>query len=185
MDVDNHNGYAELLTKVLTAGSVHLLKQGLHRDYQAVTKSRCVPSAASWNSPRPLRQDAARAGIAVCTHDEFTADIPANQILKSVLIRMARTSGMNPSSPRRPLAGAADDGRDLIELTCACWVAFAFTATTASTGFCSDLPPHPRSHVGQGVRRHLADESAVLRLRRSAAAGAFRGVCPQLLGHPV
>ena len=38
VDVDSHNGYAELLTKVLTAGSVHLLKQGLHRDYQAVTE---------------------------------------------------------------------------------------------------------------------------------------------------
>ena len=31
----------------------------------------------------------------MCTHDEFTADIPANQILKSVLIRMARTPGMD------------------------------------------------------------------------------------------
>ena len=94
VDMDNHNGYAELLTKVLTAGSVHLLKQGLHRDYQAVIepmrairgKLELAPSLATGQ----LEQ-----GIAVCTHDEFTADIPANQILKSVLIRMARTPGMN------------------------------------------------------------------------------------------
>ena len=94
VDVDNHNGYAELLTKVLTAGSVHLLKQGLHRNYQAVTepmrairgKLELAPSLATGQ----LEQ-----GIAVCTHDEFTADIPANQILKSVLIRMARTPGMD------------------------------------------------------------------------------------------
>ena len=94
VDVDNHNGYAELLTKVLTAGTVHLLKQGLHRDYQAVTepmrairgKLELAPSLATGR----LEQ-----GIAVCTHDEFTADIPANQILKSVLIRMARTPGMD------------------------------------------------------------------------------------------
>ena len=94
VDMDNHNGYAELLTKVLTAGSVHLLKQGLHRDYQAVTepmrairgKLELAPSLATGR----LEQ-----GIAVCTHDEFTADIPANQILKSVLLRMARTPGMD------------------------------------------------------------------------------------------
>ena len=94
VDTDNHRGYAELLTKVLTAGCVHLLKQGLHRDYQAVTepmrairgKLELAPSLATGR----LEQ-----GIAVCTHDEFTADIPANQILKSVLLRMARTPGMD------------------------------------------------------------------------------------------
>lgn len=94
VDVDNHYGYAELLTKVLTLGSLHLLKQGLLRDYQAVTapmrairgKLELAPSIATGQ----LNQ-----GIAVCTHDEFTADIPANQILKSVLIRMARIHGMD------------------------------------------------------------------------------------------
>ena len=94
VDVDNHNGYAELLTKVLTAGSVHLLKQGLHRDYRAVTepmrairgKLELAPSLATGQLDQ---------GIAVCTRDEFTADIPANQILKSVLIRMARTPRMD------------------------------------------------------------------------------------------
>ena len=87
---DTHRGYAELLTKVLTAGCVHLLKQGLHRDYQARTepmrairgKLELAPSLATGR----LEQ-----GIAVCTHDEFTADIPANQVLKSVLMRMARS----------------------------------------------------------------------------------------------
>ena len=91
---DTHRGYAELLTKVLTAGCVHLLKQGLHRDYQARTepmrairgKLELAPSLATGR----LEQ-----GIAVCTHDEFTADIPANQVLKSVLMRMARLPGMN------------------------------------------------------------------------------------------
>ena len=94
VDLDSHNGYAELLTKVLTAGSVHLLKQGLHRDYQAITepmrtirgKLELAPSLATGR----LEQ-----GIAMCTRDEFTADIPANQILKSVLIRMARTPRMD------------------------------------------------------------------------------------------
>ena len=114
VDVDNHNGYAELLTKVLTAGSVHLLKQGLHRDYRAVTepmrairgKLELAPSLATGQ----LEQ-----GIAVCTHDEFTADIPANQILKSVLIRMARTPGMDAARLGCPRHSASDDGRDPID----------------------------------------------------------------------
>lgn len=92
--LDDHKGYAELLTKVLTTGCVHLLKQGLHRDYQARTepmrairgKLELAPSLATGQ----LEQ-----GIAVCTHDEFTADIPANQVLKSVLMRMARLPGMD------------------------------------------------------------------------------------------
>ena len=94
VDVDNHNGYAELLTKVLTAGTVHLLKQGLHRDYQPVTEPmRAIRGKLELASS--LATGKLEQGIAVCTHDEFTADIPANQILKSVLIRMARTSGMD------------------------------------------------------------------------------------------
>ena len=92
--LDDHKGYAELLTKVLTTGCVHVLKQGLHRDYQARTepmrairgKLELAPSLATGQ----LEQ-----GIAVCTHDEFTADIPANQVLKSVLMRMARLPGMD------------------------------------------------------------------------------------------
>ena len=94
VDADNHRGYAELLTKVLTAGCVHLLKQGLYRDYRAITepmrairgKLELAPSLAAGR----LQQ-----GIAVCTHDEFTSDIPANQILKSVLFQMARIPGMD------------------------------------------------------------------------------------------
>ena len=94
VDVDNHNGYAELLTKVLTAGTVHLLKQGLHRDYQPVTEPmRAIRGKLELASS--LATGKLEQGIVVCTHDEFTADIPANQILKSVLIRMARTSGMD------------------------------------------------------------------------------------------
>jgi len=94
VDTGDHRGYAELLTKVLTAGCVHLLKQGLHRDYQSFTehmrairgKLELAPSLATGR----LQQ-----GIAVCTHDEFTSDIPANQILKSVLLQMARIPGMD------------------------------------------------------------------------------------------
>lgn len=94
VDTENHRGYTELLTKVLTAGCVHLLKQGLHRDYQAKTepmrairgKLELAPSLATGR----LEQ-----GIAVCTYDEFTADIPANQMLKSILLQMARIPGMD------------------------------------------------------------------------------------------
>ena len=72
---DTHRERAELLTKVLTAGCVHLLKQGLHRDYQARTEpmrairgklelapslatgalSRASPFAPTTNSPPTFR----------------------------------------------------------------------------------------------------------------------------------
>jgi 5-methylcytosine-specific restriction enzyme subunit McrC len=89
VDTDNHRGYAELLTKVLTAGCVHLLKQGLHRDYQAITEPMRAVRGKLELAPS-LATGRLQQGIAVCTHDEFTSDIPANQILKSVLLQMAR-----------------------------------------------------------------------------------------------
>lgn len=91
---DTHRGYAELLTQVLTTGCVHLLKQGLHRDYEARTEP--MPTIrGKLELAQSLATGRLEQGIAVCTHDEFTADIPANQVLKSVLMRMARLPGMN------------------------------------------------------------------------------------------
>ena len=92
--LDDHKGYAELLTKVLTTGCVHLLKQGLHRDYQARTEPMRAIRGILELAPS-LATGQLEQGIAVCTHDEFTADIPANQVLKSVLMRMARLPGMD------------------------------------------------------------------------------------------
>ena len=103
VEVDDHRGYAELLTKVLTAGSVHLLKQGLHRDYQARTEAMRAIRGKLELAPS-LSTGRLEQGVAVCTHDEFTADIPANQILKAVLMRMARLPGMDK--------GLADDARN-------------------------------------------------------------------------
>ena len=103
VEQDDHAGYAELLTKVLTAGSVHLLKQGLHRDYQARTEPMRAIRGKLELAPS-LSTGRLEQGIAVCTHDEFTADIPANQILKAVLMRMARLPGMDK--------GLADDARN-------------------------------------------------------------------------
>ncbi len=94
VEADNHSGYTELLTKVLTAGCVHLIKQGLHRDYQARTEPMRAVRGKLELAPS-LATGRLEQGIAVCTHDEFTADIPANQILKSVLMRMARSRGMD------------------------------------------------------------------------------------------
>ena len=93
VDKDDHKGYAQLITKVLVSGSRHILKQGLHRDYVSYTepmrtirgKLALAPSLATGRLDQ---------GVAVCTHDEFTSDIPANQVIKGVLIRMSRTSGM-------------------------------------------------------------------------------------------
>ena len=48
-----------------------------------------------WGDPTIMATGQLEQGIAVCTHDEFTADIPANQVLKSVLMRMARLPGMD------------------------------------------------------------------------------------------
>lgn len=94
VDRDDHAGYAELLTKVLTAGCVHLLKQGLHRDYQARTEAMRAIRGKLEMAPS-LSTGRLEQGVAVCTHDEFTADIPANQVLKAVLLRMARLPGMD------------------------------------------------------------------------------------------
>jgi 5-methylcytosine-specific restriction enzyme subunit McrC len=93
VDADDHPGFVELLTHVLTRGCVHLAKQGLHHDYVAQTaalrtlrgKLELGPSLATASLPR---------GIAVCTHDEFTADILANQLLKATLLRSARLPGL-------------------------------------------------------------------------------------------
>lgn len=91
---DDHKGYAELLVKVLTAGCVHLLKQGLHRDYAAITEA--MPAIrGKLELSATLATGKLLQGQTVCTHDEFTADIPANQILKSVLLRCAGLPGMD------------------------------------------------------------------------------------------
>lgn len=91
---DDHRGYTELLLMVLTEGTTRLLKQGLHRDYVALTES--MPAIrGKFELAQSIAAGKLPQGFAVCTHDEFTADIPANQILKSTLLRFAGLGGMD------------------------------------------------------------------------------------------
>ena len=100
VDVDNHNGYAELLTKVLTAGSVHLLKQGLHRDYQAVTESmRAI--RGKLELARPLQQDGlSKASPCAPTTNSRPTSPPTKSSSPSSSAWPERPGWM-PSSPRQ------------------------------------------------------------------------------------
>lgn len=90
---DDHSGYTALLLNVLNHGCTHLLKQGLHRDYRAETES--MPAIrGKLELSQSLATGRLAQGIAVCTYDVFTADVLANQILKSVLLRYAGLPGL-------------------------------------------------------------------------------------------
>ena len=102
---DDHRGYSEMLTRLIARGCVHLLKRGLHRDYREVTaaepgiRGRLEVSATL----STLGFETARV---VCTRDEFTADLPVNQTLKSTLLRAASMPGM-PDEVARSARSAA------------------------------------------------------------------------------
>jgi 5-methylcytosine-specific restriction enzyme subunit McrC len=92
---DDHRGYTELLLKVLNYGCVHLLKQGLHRDYVVLTEA--IPAMrGKWELGPTLATGKLLQGQTICTYDDFTVDIPANQILKSVLLRFSGLKGIDP-----------------------------------------------------------------------------------------
>lgn len=91
---DDETELANLFAKLLIGSSTMLLKQGFERSYIPVTEERAgirgkleVSASIKANSFERLK--------AVCSFDEYSADIIHNQILKTTLFRLLHTDNLD------------------------------------------------------------------------------------------
>ncbi len=94
IDADNYSNIESLLAKVLVESSNRLFKRGLAHDYVEVEHDIAgIKGKIDFNSS--LKKQLFRQGRAFCRHDEFTADILANQIIKATMKRLVRLDNIN------------------------------------------------------------------------------------------
>ena len=92
--VDSYSNIESLLTKVLLESTNLLIKRGLAQDYIEIENELAgIKGRIDFNIS--MRRQLFEQGRAYCRHDEFTADILANQILKSTLLRLMRLDSLD------------------------------------------------------------------------------------------
>ena len=94
VDKEDYDSLWELLARLLVESTNDLFKRGLARDY--VVKEETFPGVkGKINIGRTFRTGAWHNAKAVCSFDEFQADIIINQVIKATVYRMLRSSGHN------------------------------------------------------------------------------------------
>ncbi len=87
VSTDGTNDLLELLSQVLINGSRILLKRGLEHDYVAVTEEN-VGVKGKLEVSKSVKQNSFQRLRAVCSYDEYSADILHNQILYTTLFKL-------------------------------------------------------------------------------------------------
>jgi len=94
VNIDHNTDLIDLLAKVLINSCTQLLKRGLEKDYIPITEER-VGVKGKLEVSKSIKQDSFQHLKAVCTYDEYSADIIHNQILVTTLYRLLRTDNLD------------------------------------------------------------------------------------------
>lgn len=94
VDVDDYQTLLDLFAKILHEGTLHILKTGIDRNY--ITHSESIPGIKG----KLLFNDSIKAntfiyGKAVCEYDELSPNILHNQILKTTINKLIRSTELN------------------------------------------------------------------------------------------
>ena len=105
VDVDGvaHGRAADLLARILVAGTRHVLRRGLDRGYVARTQATARLRGRVELTPSVRRMLLPQAQ-AVCTFDELTPDVLSNQVVCTTVGRLARVADLD-EGVRRDLVG--------------------------------------------------------------------------------
>lgn len=94
VSTDGKHDLLELLSQVLINGSRILLKRGLEHDYISVTQEN-VSVKGKLEVSKSVKHNSFQRLRAVCSYDEYSADILHNQILYTTLLQLLYASGLN------------------------------------------------------------------------------------------
>jgi 5-methylcytosine-specific restriction enzyme subunit McrC len=94
VSTDGQHDLLELLSQVLINGSHILLKRGLEHDYVPVTEEN-VGVKGKLEVAKSVKQNSFQRLRAVCSYDEYSADILHNQILYTTLFKLLYASDLD------------------------------------------------------------------------------------------
>jgi 5-methylcytosine-specific restriction enzyme subunit McrC len=102
-----------LYSKVLINGIIHILKRGLHRDYN-IFEDELIGIKGKINFNGSLRKLLFRSGKSLCNFDELSYDIILNRILKTTISKLIFAENIDPTIKKeliivnRRLAGISE-----------------------------------------------------------------------------
>lgn len=96
VSTDDKHDLLKLLSQVLINGSKILLKRGLEHDYVSVTQEG-VSVKGKLEVSKSVKRNSLQRLRAVCSYDEYSADIVHNQILYTTLFHLLYASQLDES----------------------------------------------------------------------------------------
>ncbi len=94
VSTDESPDLVNLLARILLNGSKTLIKRGLEQQYLSQTETY-QGVKGKLDVSQSFKKNLFIKGLAICEYDELSSDILANQILKTTLINLYRTEGLD------------------------------------------------------------------------------------------
>lgn len=100
VDAEQAQRPADLFARVLAGGVSHLLKRGLDRGY-VTREEELAGIRGRLDVGRSVKHLSFQRARAWCSHDDLTADVPHNRIVKATLRLLARADDVDSDSRER------------------------------------------------------------------------------------